>query len=293
MRISFHTNAFVWAGLNDIESIASFALDNGFDAIELGPGIDLDTEKLRAISKIIPFSAMIYCRNFIDDDKELAQKERKELWKRLETASEIGCDKMIISTGISHALSLPKEGGCNPLYSLNAAVDFLSLSLEKAKSLGIKLLIENCPMYRNIATSPYMWRKIFSLISDSSLGLCYDPAHFVWQMIDPYKPGEEFKSRIHHVHVKNTCIRREKLNDVGILHNTARDRGFEENQWWYHSLIDEGEIDWEKMLSILGPDLPDLSFEMEDWRYQENVESVKEAMKKQITYLNDILRQLP
>lgn len=289
MKISFHTNAFVWARENNADRIISFALDNGFDAIELGPGIDIGSENLKNISKRIPVSALIYCRNFIDDDEDVAERERKELWKRMEAASELNAGKMIISTGISRKLSLPPEGGCNPLLSLDKAVEFLSLALERAKSLGLKLLLENCPMYRNIATSPYMWRRIFQEIPDPSFGLCYDPAHFVWQMIDPYPPTVEFRERIHHVHVKNTCIDREKLQEVGILHNTAKDRGFEENQWWWHSLLDEGEINWKKMLSLLGPDLPDLSFEMEDWRYQNSIGDVEYAMKKQIEYLKGIL----
>ena len=42
MRTGFHTNAFVWAGVNDIEQIASFAAETGFDFLEVGPGIALD-----------------------------------------------------------------------------------------------------------------------------------------------------------------------------------------------------------------------------------------------------------
>ncbi|MGN1163507.1 MAG: hypothetical protein ACI4S4_01740, partial [Candidatus Ornithospirochaeta sp.] len=64
------------------------------------------------------------------------------------------------------------------------------------------------------------------------------------------------------------------------------------NQWWWHSLLSEGEIDWKKMLSILGPELPDLSFEMEDWRYQESTEKVMEAMEKQMASLKRILSAL-
>lgn len=39
MRIGFHTNAYVWSGLADIERIARNAIEDGFDCIELGPGI--------------------------------------------------------------------------------------------------------------------------------------------------------------------------------------------------------------------------------------------------------------
>ena len=291
--LSFHTNAFVWVGLNDIETIASFALNNGFSAIELGPGIELDEKVFSRIVSKLPMSAMIYCRNFIDDDESLATAEKKELWRRMSFASSIGSKKMIISTGISRKLSLPPEGGCNPLLSLDKVLCFLEEAVTRADKLGLDLLIENCPMYRNIATSPYMWREIFSHLDADNLGLCYDPSHFVWQMIDVYKPLIEFMPRIKHVHVKNTVIRRDKLNDVGILHNTARDRGYEENQWWFHSLLDEGEIDWKKLLETFGNNkLPDLSFEMEDYRYQDSVESVKTGLIKQVDYLKRIEKEI-
>ena len=289
MMISFHTNAFVWAGLNDAEEIFRFAEEKGFTAVELGPGIELDHKLFSRLTQRMPVSAMIYCRNFIDDDSALAEMERKELYRRMEFASSIGCGKMIMSTGISRSLSLPPEGGCDPVRSLDKVLPFLDEAVAKAEKLGISLLMQNCPMYRNIATSPYMWRRIFSEIDSPALGLCYDPSHFVWQMIDVYHPVAEFRDRIRHIHVKNTVIRRDKLDDVGILHNTAKDRGFEENQWWYHSLLDEGEIDWRRMLSAFMPDLPDLSFEMEDYRYQKSVDDVKKGLGKQIEYIRRIM----
>jgi len=111
-------------------------------------------------------------------------------------------------------------------------------------------------------------------------------------MIDVYGPAKEFHTKIDHIHVKNTVIRKNKLNDVGILHNTAKDKGWEENQWWYHSLLQEGEIDWRKMLECFGNEIPDLSFEMEDYRYQKSPETVALGLEKQMTYLKKILEAM-
>lgn len=285
MKISFHTNAFVWAGEHDIRKIADYAIAKGFEALEVGPGINLNRKIFKETAKRIPISAMIYCRNFIDDDVEKRTRERQELWRRMEFASEIEAKKIIISTGISRSYSIPDEGGCNPLKSLPLVLEFLKKVLERSQRLGLTVLLENCPMYRNIATSPYMWRLIFSQIHDNRLGLCYDPSHFVWQMIDVYNPVKEFQEKIRHIHVKNTVVRRDKLRDIGILHNTAKDKGWEENQWWYHSLMQEGEIDWKTMLESFGDAIPDLSFEMEDYRFQRNPAEVALGLEKQMMYL--------
>ena len=76
---------------------------------------------------------------------------------------------------------------------------------------------------------------------------------------------ERFAGRIHHIHLKDTLLFPEKLQEVGILHNTAKERGFEKNQWWRHTVIGDGEIDWKRFLAqvrSLPSPLLDLSFEM-------------------------------
>ena len=281
MNIGFHTNAYVWAGLNDLEQIADLALEQRFTCLEIGPGITLDQKVFERVGQRISYSAFIYCRNFIDDDEQTAEEERRELWKRMEFAAAVGAKKMICSTGISRELSLPDSGGCDPLKSKGRALEFLHQAVEHAQELGLTLCLENCPMYRNIATSPYMWEEIFSEFSPEELGLCYDPSHFVWQMIDVYEPLERFADRIYHIHLKDTLLMREKLAQVGILHNTAKERGFEKNQWWRHTLIGEGEINWKRFLDgvkKLPSPLLDVSFEQEDCNYEGEPEKVSRGM---------------
>lgn len=284
MRIGFHTNAYVWSGITNLEEIARYALKQGFTCLEVGPGIELDKAVFDRVGKELPFSAFIYCRNFIDDDREVAERERQELWKRMEFASSVGAKKIIFSTGISRELSLPSAGGCDPLQSKERVLEFLDKAVKRGKELGLTLCLENCPMYRNIATSPYMWEEIFREIPDKNLGICYDASHFVWQFIDVYEPLERFKDRIHHIHLKDTLLMQETLSQVGILHNTAKERGFEKNQWWRHTLIGEGEINWQRFLAgvkKLPSLLLDLSFEMEDYHYEEDLERVNDSMDLQ------------
>ena len=58
-------------------------------------------------------------------------------------------------------------------------------------------------------------------------------------------------------------------------------------------MLDEGEIDWKKLLETFGKNkLPDLSFEMEDYRYQDSVESVKTGLIKQVDYLKRIENEI-
>ncbi len=284
VRAGFHTNSFVWAGVNDIERIADFAAENDFAFLEVGPGIELDINAFERASKSAVPEAFIYCRNFIDDDTTSAVREKEELYRRMDFAGDIGAKRIVCSTGISRALSLPISGGCDPVKSIGKAVAFLNEALDRAKKNGLELCLENCPMYRNIATSPLMWREIFSAIGDDSLGLCYDAGHFVWQMIDVYRPFTDFASKIRHIHMKDTAIDRAKLDDAGILHNTGSEKGLDANAWWRHTVIGDGEIDWPRFLALcekLPGGMPPLSFELEDCNYELEPEKVKLGLKLQ------------
>ena len=291
MRTGFHTNAFVWAGVKDIEEIAAFAAETGFDFLEVGPGIPLDRAAFARAAQKVDLDAFIYCRNFIDDDGEAAARERSELYRRMRFAGEMGAKRFICSTGISRELSLPPSGGCDPLLSLDRVVDFLREAVAVATECGLQLCLENCPMYRNVATSPLMWRALFEALDPLPVGICYDASHFVWQMIDVYRPFAEFGSRMIHVHMKDTALDRAKLDDVGILHNTATERGFEENQWWRHTIIGDGEIDWPRFVALLHGlpgGMPALSFEMEDYHYERQPEKVREGLRLQYRRLTKL-----
>jgi sugar phosphate isomerase/epimerase len=288
--VAFHTNAFTWAGVNDLLEIADFALESGFSALEVGPGIPLDAKVFLKTQERLAITNAIFCRNFLADDPSIRRALRAELYKRMNFFASVGVKTFVLSTGLSSALSLPENGECAPWASLEAAVEFLSEALVLAEKLDMRLLLENCPMYRNIATSPLMWRELFRRLPDERLGLCYDPSHCVWQMIDVYSPISEFGLKIRHVHLKDTTLDRSMLRDVGILHNVGGERGHFPHQWWRHTVLGEGEIDWTRFgnaLDAVGY-TGSLSFEMEDYRYEGKAERIREGLRAQREYIKNL-----
>lgn len=289
MQIGFHTNAFVWAGVTDLLEIAGFAAANGFDALEVGPGFPLEEKTFAQALQQVSISNFAFARNFIADDAEKARQLKDELHTRMRFASRLGVKKFMFSTGISQRLSMPESGGMDPLASIEPVVAFLEETLELAEKLDLVMLLENCPMYRNIATSPLMWQELFNRIPNPRLGLCYDPSHFVWQMIPAVPPLSEFASRIQHIHLKDTELDRAILSRVGILHNVAKERGYLPNQWWRHTIIGGGEIDWSDFkhaldqISYSGS----LSFEMEDYQYELDPAKVRRGLILQRAYLKE------
>jgi sugar phosphate isomerase/epimerase len=157
-----------------------------------------------------------------------------------------------------------------------------------AEEQGIKVAIENCPMFfsndewpggKNLATSPAIWRRMFEDIPSGSFGLNYDPSHCVWLMMDYLAPMRDFKERLFHVHAKDVRLDRHRLDQVGIMATPLE----------YHTpkLPGLGEIDWGKFFSTLtdaGYDGP-VCVEVEDRAYEASLERRKVALEQSLRYL--------
>ena len=99
------------------------------------------------------------------------------------------------------------------------------------------------PGGKNLATTPVIWRRMFSDIPSQHFGLNYDPSHFVLQHMDPESPLREFQDKLFHVHAKDVKLRRDRLNDVGILAHPL--------EWHQPRIPGFGEMNWGRFLGAL------------------------------------------
>ena len=121
-----------------------------------------------------------------------------------------------------------------------------------AEDHGVLIGIENCPMLftrdewpggKNLATTPVIWRRMFHDIDSPHFGLNYDPSHFVLQHMDPTSPLKEFQHKLFHLHAKDVKIRRDRINDVGILAHPL--------EWHQPRIPGYGEMNWAHFMSAL------------------------------------------
>lgn len=124
--------------------------------------------------------------------------------------------------------------------------------IEHARKNNVKIGIENCPMFftadegpngKNIATSPAIWRQLFTIAGSDFIGLNYDPSHFIWQQMDYLLPLKEFGHKLFHIHLKDAKVYPEKLKQVGIIATPLE----------YHSpkLPGYGDINWAAFFAAL------------------------------------------
>ena len=151
-----------------------------------------------------------------------------------------------------------------------------------AEDHGVKVGIENCPMSfsrdewpggKNLATTPVIWRRMFSDIGSRNFGLNYDPSHLILQRMDPISPLREFKQKLFHLHAKDMTVDPERLNEVGIF---AFPR-----EWHTPRIPGLGDINWGRFMATLyeiGYDGP-LCIEVEDDTFGKTLEGRKQALR--------------
>jgi sugar phosphate isomerase/epimerase len=156
-----------------------------------------------------------------------------------------------------------------------------------AKSSGVKIGIEHCPMLfsddewpggKNLAISPDIWRKLFEFYSDGTLGLNFDPSHLIWQQIDCARALSEFGKHLVHVHAKDERIDRDRLYEVGVM-------GL---GWHKPKLPGLGDVNWGEFFAALtdtgycGP----ICIEVEDRAYERNLDDRKRAVRQSKRFLD-------
>ncbi len=161
-----------------------------------------------------------------------------------------------------------------------------------AEEHGVRIGIENCPMLftrdewpggKNLATSPAIWRRMFTEIPSASFGLNFDPSHLVWQQMDYLRPLSEFASRLFHVHAKDVRVDRARLDDVGVLAAPLE----------FHNpkLPGLGEVNWGRFVSVLG----DVGYqgpvcvEVEDRAYEGALARRQAALRQSRDYLRNFI----
>jgi len=299
---------FVSAILADqtFEKVMSFAAKTGYSCVEIMcwpvgkaerryAGVthidvaDLSKKKVDKIhdtleQKGVTISGLGYYPNPLEANKKNADRYVTHIKKVIDAASRLGLKNVNTFIGRDHLSSV--EDNFKRFKKVWPGI------VKYAEKRGVKIGIENCPMFftndewpggKNLASSPAIWRRMFEEIPSDNFGLNYDPSHLVWQFMDYIRPIYEFKERIFHVHIKDAKLMREKLNDVGILATPLS----------FHSpkLPGLGDVDWGKFFSAL----TDIGYdgaacvEVEDRSYEGSLQMRKRSLIQSREYLKQFL----
>jgi sugar phosphate isomerase/epimerase len=223
-----------------LEQVLSLAHKTGFSSVELmcwPPGkaerkyagvthIDVTDVSMDAIEKIqdllaihgVAISGLGYYPNPLAADRAEAEIAAAHIRKVIDAAAALGVGQVNSFVGRDPAQSVDANW---PRF-----LETWRPLVAHAEGKNVRIGIENCPMLftqdewpggKNLATSPAIWRRMFSDIPSPSFGLNFDPSHLIWLQMDYLAPLYEFRDRIFHVHAKDARIDRHALDEHGVL----------------------------------------------------------------------------
>ena len=288
----------------DLNSVLKFASDHAFKCVEVmcWPASSSDNRRYAGVTHIdvdnlnvqhihdltnlygVSISGLGYYPNPLDPNPEQAEFYREHLKKIIRAAAKLGIGVVTTFIGRNPSLSITDN--------LKLYAEHWPGIVKVAEECNVKIGIENCPMWftddewpggKNLATTPAIWDRMFEIIPSPILGLNYDPSHLIWQMMDEVKPIYDYRDRLHHIHLKDVKLYRDKLNRVGIMANPLE----------YHSpkLPGLGDVRWRDFFAALtdvryrGP----VCIEVEDKAFEGSPDDVKTAILTARNYLSQFL----
>lgn len=288
------------------EEVIDFAAENSFKCVEMmcwpkGKAerryagvthINVDELDDTSVSHIqgylaksnVYISGLGYYPNPLDPHEEQSRTYISHIKKVIEAAAKLGIP--VVNTFIG------RDPSKNMDYNLDMFAEKWPEIITHAETLGINIGIENCPMFftndewpggKNLATSPKIWDRMFEIIPNKNFGLNYDPSHMIWQHMDEIKPIYQYKDRLHHIHLKDVKVFKDKLDRVGIMANPLE----------YHTpkLPGYGDVRWGDFFSALtevgyrGP----TCIEVEDRAFENSDEDIKTSILTSRNYLSQFL----
>lgn len=118
-----------------------------------------------------------------------------------------------------------------------------------AKNKNVRLAFENCHMGGNwdtgdwnIAINPSAWELMFEALPFDNVGLQWEPAHQMLELIDPIPQLRKWSHKIFNIHGKDATIAWDIIREYGIY-------GVEEYKWMRTPGF--GDSNWTDIISIL------------------------------------------
>ena len=240
----------------------------------------MDYAKKRGVA----ISSLGYYPNPLDPDQEAASVSVEHIKKLIVVSAEMGVGMVTTFIG--------KDKNKTVEENLELFKKTWPPIVKLAEEKKVRIAIENCPMLfsanewpggNNLASTPDIWRQMFSIIPSEYFGLNYDPSHLYLIGASVEKPLYEFKNRIFHVHIKDIKIFQEKLDEYGHFSYPAL--------WHTPKLPGLGSVDFGAFCSALydirydGP----ACIEVEDRAFEGNLALVKQGIELSYRYMRQFV----
>jgi sugar phosphate isomerase/epimerase len=290
----------------ELEELVKWASENGFQSLELAAwpvesdrdyqakqidAANMDVDKASKILDLfnryqITISAMAYYDNNLHPDLKKRQSYINHLKKVIDVAEMLNVS--LVGTFVG---GRPDK---TPAENISEIRMVFSDIVKYAGDRGVKIMIENCPMYNwlqfgapgNYAYSPELWDALFNEIPDENFGLNFDPSHLYFLGIDHIQAVKDYSAKIFHAHAKDTEMLTEGKYRYGVPGKQLQPEPWKSG-WWQYRMPGLGEIDWKRFILTLQECGYEhvLSIEHEDPVWEGSEEKIKSGLKKGLKHL--------
>jgi len=229
-----------------LPSLATWAKQNGFDAIDLGDANAADIKTLKDAGLKLGTVDLRGFWGLVDAD---TGKRKENVAKAVAYVKEGAALGAKLFFTVIRPFDAAKSAGEN----YKAAIEAYAPVCEAAAGAGGYVVLEGWPGNgENLACNPESYR---ATIKDIGKGVAvnFDPSHLIRMGIDPLRFVREFAPHVKHVHGKDTMLYPDAAYEVGLYQNSiglTPGHGFGSHVWRY-TIPGHGVFNWVDGFKIL------------------------------------------
>jgi sugar phosphate isomerase/epimerase len=280
--IAFRRSGAQWQ--HDTSSLAAWAKQAGFDAIDLGRATAEDVATLRSNGLKVGSVDLIEFGRILAADPGQRKAAIEANIAYIKQAAALGARAFFTCI-------VPADPAAKRADNYRIAVETYQPIAAACASVGGALAVEGWPgwfpYFANLMCTPETVRAFLKDVGPGA-GLNYDPSHLIRLGVDHIRFVQEFAPHVKHVHGKDTELSPEALYEFGTqpaVFAPAHGCG----EWiWRYTIPGHGQTRWLKAFQILKSAGYSgiVSVELED----ENFNGTEDGEKRGLTHALEFLR---
>lgn len=243
--IGFRRGGGEWQ--KNLTTLASWAKDNAFDAIDLS-GLTAEDANILKSAGIQVGSVDLNTSGLLDNDAGKRRDAIERAVKEVQGAVALGAKAFF--------LVIIPDASLKRSEAYARAVESYAPITEALAGVGASLAIEGwpggSPHLPALCCTPESCRRFIADLGGKGVGLNYDPSHLIRLGVDHIRFLNEFAPYVRHVHGKDTELLPEAAYEYGLYQPAifAKSHGWGENVWRY-TIPGHGCARWTEIVKIL------------------------------------------
>lgn len=267
----------------NLPSLAAWAKESGFEALDLGRATAADVQTLRETGLRLG-SVDIDTSNLLHSDSGKRQEAIARAIAYVREATGLGAKAFFLCV-IPDVNEDRAKSYARAVESYAPVVDALA---QAGASLAIEGWPGGSPHLPSFCCTPETCRRFINDLGGKGVGLNYDPSHLIRLGVDHVRFLNEFVPYVRHVHGKDTELIPEAAYEYGLYQPAvfASPHGFGEFAWRY-TIPGHGVARWPEIFRILKSNgfQGVVSVELEDENFNGSEDGEKAGLLRSLEYL--------